>query len=93
MDPLIYFFMSHIEEYGMIDIKPIILRSTWRNMGLGHVTISKRLDILIVSYWFMNDSMRLKKWIRSRGESNHFPILLEIDLGDEKRHNPFKFKS
>jgi hypothetical protein len=77
----------------MIDVDPLKLRPTWRNMKIGEDKIEKRIDHFLVSESFVDGPFQFCQWVGNGGESNHFPIFLEVVGGPQKPPNPFKFNS
>jgi hypothetical protein len=90
VDPSTTFFVTRVHDSGFLDIAPMNLRHTWWNKGVGVDMISKRLDRFLLAEGFMSDNVRVRKWVGIGGDSNHFPILLEVAVTREKPPSPFK---
>jgi hypothetical protein len=90
-DPLSYFFKHILEEKGLSDLDPIKLMPTWRNKRIGERQGEKRIDRFLLSDKLMDKSLHFRQWIGEGGDSNHFPIFLEVAGGSKKPASPFKF--
>jgi hypothetical protein len=77
----------------MIDISPTKLGPTWRNKRLGEDHIAKRLDHFLISNWLVEEPILFRQWVGSGGESDHYPIFMEIAGATRKPASPFKFNS
>ena len=60
-------------------------------MMLGDARIYKHLDGILVNGRDLQDALRIKQWVGYWGDSNHFLVIIEVILGGEKPHFPFKF--
>jgi hypothetical protein len=78
---------------GIIDIPPIKILPTWRNMRTGDARVAKILDHFLVHESLFDYPLQLKQWIDSGGDSDHYPIWLELDFGPKKPAIPFKFNT
>jgi hypothetical protein len=84
-------FFSHLlSSNGLIDIAPLKLLPTWRNMKVGEARISKRLDHFLISETLAMLPFQFRQWIGSGGESDHL-VWLEIEGGPQNPVAPFKF--
>jgi hypothetical protein len=93
VDSLSDFFVHKLEEVGLIDVAPIKISPTWRNKRLGEDYIAKRLDRFFISNSLVEEPLLFRQWTGSGGESDHFPIFLEIAGASRKPTSPFKFNS
>eukprot|EP01018_Ginkgo_biloba_P039380 Gb_12932 [translate_table: standard] len=91
VDGLSGLFFRKLIDTGLIDIEPVKLKPTWRNKRLGDERITKRLDRFLVSESLLEDTLRLKQWVGSRGESDHFPVLLVLTEVGKRPPSRFKF--
>jgi hypothetical protein len=64
---------------------------TWRNNRVGAERIAKHIDHFLVSEALIESQFHLRKWVGSGGESDHFPIFLELTKGMKNPASPFKF--
>lgn len=48
IDPLAYFFRSHMSRLDLFNLEPVKLNPTWRNRRSGEVRITKCLDLFLV---------------------------------------------
>jgi hypothetical protein len=65
-------FFSHLlSSNGLIDIAPLKLLPTWRNMRVGEARIAKRLDRFLISEPLAMLPFQFRQWIGSGGESDH----------------------
>jgi hypothetical protein len=74
-------------------VEPSKLKPTWRNKRVGEDRVAKRIDRFVVSKKFVERQVLIKQWIGSGGESDHFPIFLEVRKGNLKPTSPFKFNN
>jgi hypothetical protein len=54
-NPLENFLLNKIEEVGLVDLEPIKLVPTWRNMRMGLARVEQILDVILVSKFIIND--------------------------------------
>jgi hypothetical protein len=76
---------------GLIDVAPDKLNPTWKNKRIGDDIIAKRLYFFLIFDKLLDNPLQFRKWIGSKGESNHSPIFLEVSRRMMKPINPFKF--
>jgi hypothetical protein len=67
MDPLADFFIHWLEEERLFDIQPTKFAPTWRNMRTGEARVAKRLDRFLLSEEFLQENLRFRQWVSSRG--------------------------
>jgi hypothetical protein len=66
----------HIMEIaGFIDLAPTKLMPTWINMCIREAHISKLLDQYLLFESLLETPFKLRKWVFSRGDLDHYPIL------------------
>jgi len=92
-DPLTDFFHQILSDHNLIDPSPINLKPTWRNRRIGEDRIAKRLDRFLISEGLIRRVPLLRHWVEEVGNSDHFPILLDLSFPPPKPHAPFKFNS
>jgi hypothetical protein len=80
-------------ESGLLDIAPTKLCPTWRNKRLGEDHIAKRIDCFLISTYLVESPLLFRQWVGSGGESDHYPIFLEVAGNTRKPTSPFKFNS
>lgn len=76
-DPLVAYFLHHLEYKIPMDVKVVKLISTWRNMREREDQIAKRLDRFLVTTPMIDKLNSVRKWVGCRGELDHNPIFLE----------------
>jgi hypothetical protein len=62
-------------------------------MRTGDARVEKILDHFLVHESLLNSPLQLKQWIGSGGDSDHYPIWLELNSGPKKPASPFKFNA
>eukprot|EP00253_Pinus_taeda_P035349 PITA_35349 len=90
-DPLSDFFHNVLLDKNLIDPSSIKLKRTWRNRRSGEDRIAKRLDRFLLSEDLITKVPTLRQWVEEVGNSDHFPILLELSFPPPKPPAPFKF--
>eukprot|EP00253_Pinus_taeda_P010674 PITA_10674 len=92
-DPLSDFFHKALLDKNLIDPSPIKLKPTWRNRRSGEDQIAKRLDRFLLSEGLISKIPLFRQWVEEVGNSDHFPIFLELSFPPPKPLAPFKFNS
>lgn len=92
-DQLSEFFLNSLCAHNLIDISPIKLKPTWRNRRAGDERIAKRLDRFLICEDLTSRIPMFRQWVGEGGNSNHFPVLLEISKPPHKPAAPFKFNA
>jgi hypothetical protein len=87
------FFNNLLSSKGLIDIAPLKLLPTWRNMRVGEARVAKRLDRFLISETLVMLPFQFHQWIGSGGESDHSPVWFEFEGGPQNPASPFKFNS
>eukprot|EP00253_Pinus_taeda_P016622 PITA_16622 len=92
-DPLSDFFLQLLSDNNLIDPSPINLKPTWRNRRAGEDRIAKRLDRFLITEGLLSRVPLLRQWPDEIGNSDHFPIFLDLSFPPPKPPSPFKFNS
>eukprot|EP00253_Pinus_taeda_P030772 PITA_30772 len=92
-DPLSDFFHKALLDKNLIDPSPIKLKPTWRNRRSGEDWIAKRLDCFLLSEGLISKIPLFRQWVEEVGNSDPFPIFLELSFPPPKPPAPFKFNS
>jgi hypothetical protein len=92
-DPQAEFFNHLLASKGFIDITPVKLLPTWRNMRVGEAHVAKRLDRFLITESMSMLPFHFRQWIGSGGESDHSPVWFVVEGGPQKPTSPFKFNS
>lgn len=90
--PLLEKFGKKIVDCKLIDLKPTLLKTTWRNNRVGEDEVAKRMDCFMIADSLMEKRLSMKPWIGSGGIFDHYLILFDIRPGTKKPSSPFKFK-
>eukprot|EP00253_Pinus_taeda_P005167 PITA_05167 len=93
VDPLSEFFVNAITSHNLIDVNLIKLKPTWRNRRVGEAKIVKRLNRFLLSEDLTTNIPIFRQWVGEGGNSDHFPIFLEISKHPRKLAAPFKFNA
>eukprot|EP00253_Pinus_taeda_P036198 PITA_36198 len=92
-DPLTEFFIQTLKDHNLIDPSPISLMPTWRNRRIGEDRIAKRLDRFLTSEGLIRNVPLFQQLVEATGNSDHFPIFLDLSFPPPKPPAPFKFNS
>eukprot|EP00253_Pinus_taeda_P010711 PITA_10711 len=92
-DSLLDFFSNTLHSHNLIDVNLIKEKPTWRNRRSGEGRVAKRLDQFLISEDLMRGIPMIRQWVGEGGNSDHFPILLEIKKPPPKPASPFKFNA
>eukprot|EP00253_Pinus_taeda_P003725 PITA_03725 len=92
-DPLSDFFSNFLHSHNLIDVNLIKAKPTWRNRRTGEGRVAKRLDRYLINEDLMRDIPMIRQWVGEGGNSDHFPILLEVGKPPLKPASPFKFNA
>eukprot|EP00253_Pinus_taeda_P019692 PITA_19692 len=92
-DPISTFFLNILSENNLIDPSPNKLKPTWRNRRIGEDQIAKRLDRFLLSEALTSKAPILRQWVEEIGNSDHFPVFLDLNFPPPKPPAPFKFNS
>eukprot|EP00253_Pinus_taeda_P015079 PITA_15079 len=93
IDPLTYFFSPLFHSHKLLDVNLIKAKPTWRNRRTGEEHISKRLDRFLINDRMASIVPSFRQWVGEGGNSDHFPILLELTKISPKPVAPFKFNA
>jgi hypothetical protein len=78
---------------GFIDIAPVKLLPTWRNLRIGEAQVAKILDRFLITESLSLLPLQFRQWIGSGGDSDHSPVWLTFEEGPKNLATPFKFNS
>eukprot|EP00253_Pinus_taeda_P011302 PITA_11302 len=92
-DTLTGFFIQFLKDHNLIDPSPISLTPTWRNRRTEEDRIAKRLDRFLISEGLIRLVPLFRQWVEAIGNSDHFPIFLDLSFPPPKPPAPFKFNS
>lgn len=92
-DPLSNFFQNALTSHKLIDANLSKLKPTWRNRRTSEALVAKRLDRFILCEDLVSRIPMFCQWIGEGGNSDHFPILLELSKPPFKPAAPFKFNA
>eukprot|EP00253_Pinus_taeda_P023384 PITA_23384 len=92
-DQLAEFFENSITSHNLIDINLIKMKPTWRNRRVGEARVAKRLDRFLLSEDLTASIPMFRQWVGEGGNSDHFPICLELSKLPRKPAAPFKFNA
>eukprot|EP00253_Pinus_taeda_P004657 PITA_04657 len=92
-DPQSDFFFQLLTDNKLINPSLINLKPTWRNRRAGEDRIAKRLDRFLITEGFLSRVPLFRQWIDEIGNSDHFPIFLDLSFPPQKPPAPFKFNS
>jgi hypothetical protein len=87
------FFIHLLASKGFIDIAPVKLLPTWRNLRVGEAHVAKILDSFLITESMSMLSFQYLQWIGSRGEFDHSPVWFAVEGGSQNLASPFKFNS
>jgi len=87
-DNQVAFFSHLLFSKSLIDIAPLKLLPTWRNMRVGEARITKRLDRFLIYEPLAMLPFQFCQWIGSGGESNHSPVWFEMEGGPQNPATP-----
>eukprot|EP01018_Ginkgo_biloba_P023075 Gb_32325 [translate_table: standard] len=62
-NPLSNYFLKKLEVVDLLDVEPMKLSPTWRNLRVGEASIAKRLDKILIVKSLVNDKFRLRQWV------------------------------
>jgi len=86
-------FGDMISEQRLVNIPTINGIHTWNNRRGGINHIASRLDRFLISEQIINRDMYIEAMILPVMGSNHWPIMLEIDLKTSPKKCPFRFEA
>lgn len=93
IDPLTDFFTHLFHSHKLLDVNLIKAKPTWRNRRTGEERIAKRLDRFLINDLMASNVPVFRQWVGEGGNSDHFPILLELSKPPPKPAAPFKFNA
>ena len=89
--PLQYYFLNKLQVNDLIDVQLVECKPTWFNRTTRVETITKRMTKFLLFGEILRKMERCRSWREIGGGSNHLPILLQMDKGERKPTNSFKF--
>eukprot|EP00253_Pinus_taeda_P036400 PITA_36400 len=92
-DPLSEFFANTLQAHNLIDVNLIKVKPTWRNRRAVEGRVAKRLDHFLISEDMIANIPMFRQWVGEGGNSDHFPILMELQKPPLKPAPPFKFNA
>eukprot|EP00253_Pinus_taeda_P019311 PITA_19311 len=92
-DPLSDFFSNSLLSHNLIDLNLIKAKPTWRNRRAGEERVAKRLDCFLICEDLASRIPMFRQWVGEGGNSDHFPILMELSKPPIKPAAPFKFNA
>ena len=85
-------FKSLIEQLKMVDLETRNGIFTWSNKRIGPQHVACRLDRFLVSEALLESDQALEANILPKSGSDHWPIVLYLDMGIPTRPKPFLFE-
>ena len=82
-----------MENFGLIDIDPFVILTTWSNRRVGDDSICKRLDRLLVSADLLDHDYLFRQWVGCGGDFDHNHVFLQVMNKGLKDRSPFKFNA
>jgi len=61
VDPLLYFFVSKLQEVGLFDIEAMKLQPTWCSIRIGEERMDKKLDRFLVTESPLGEVLRSRQ--------------------------------
>jgi exonuclease III len=85
-------FKALIDNLKLVDIENNNGTFTWSNRRSGAQHIACRLDRFLVSEELMESGSQLESLIIPRAGSDHWPLLLSMNIHDTPKLKPFRFE-
>jgi hypothetical protein len=85
-------FKALIDHLNLVDIENSNGTFTWSNRRSGNQHIACRLDRFLVTEEIMESGANLESLILPKAGSDHWPLALQIDMGEPPRYKPFRFE-
>ena len=85
-------FKALIDHLNLVDIENSNGTFTWSNRRSGNQHISCRLDLFLVTEELMESGSYLEILILKKACSDHWPLALQLDMGEPPRYKPFCFE-
>jgi exonuclease III len=85
-------FKALIDHLKLIDIETSNGIYTWSNRRSGHQHIACRLDRFLVTEELMETGSDLDSLILPKAGSDHWPLALQLSLGEPPKFKPFRFE-
>jgi len=90
-DPFTVYFTHYLDNLGLLDLLPVKLQPTWRNLRTSDSRVAKHLDRFLLSEDMVDSLGLAHQWVASGGELDHNMIVLELRGNTRRTPNPFKF--
>lgn len=84
VDHLVKYFQNWLESRGLVDVEPLKLGPTWSNNRHGNKAVIKTLDRFMITDQVLQEVRNYRSWICPNHYSDHFPIMLELELIDPR---------
>ena len=75
---------------GLLDVTHYKIKPTWSIRRIGMDKIDKRIDRFLLSKNLLDSSFMVCQWVGQGGDSDHLPVLLNIDGATVKNSGYFK---
>jgi hypothetical protein len=85
-------FKTLIDHLKLVDIENSNGTFTWSNRRSGAQHIACRLDRFLVSEELMESGSQLESLIIPRAGSDHWPLVLSMNIQDTPKFKPFRFE-
>jgi exonuclease III len=85
-------FRTLIDNLNLVDIENSNGTFTWSNRRSGNQHVACRLDRFLVTEEILEAGSCLESLILPKAGSDHWPIALQLNLGDPPRYKPFRFE-
>jgi hypothetical protein len=87
------FFIHLMASNDLIDLAPLKMLPTWKNMRTGEARVTKILDRFLIFEPIAMLPLQFRQRIGSRGELDHSPVWIELEGTPNKSATPFKFNT
>ena len=65
MDPLTDYFTHYLDSFGLLDLYPVKLQTTWQNLRIGDARVAKRLDHFLLMEDPVDSLGLARQWVVS----------------------------
>jgi hypothetical protein len=93
LDPLGPFLLELFKGHGLVDIEPVDVKPTFKNIRARVEGIGKRFDRFYIAEDLLSIVNRFRTWIVSTNIFDHFRVVLQFEVANDKIKYPFKFNS
>jgi exonuclease III len=84
-------FKTLIDQLKLVDIESSNDTFTWSNRRSGAQHIACRLDCFLISEELMDSGSQLESLIIPRAGSDHWSLILNVNIHDTTKFKPFRF--